>query len=98
MVLRSLALSSRPICPNSSIGRQRPRRRIHRLELVGNKESKDIFNPSWGVAAHVGERALKHGLTTRALGDTVNFCPPMIITKADIGEMCARARRALDDT
>jgi len=42
--------------------------------------------------------ARKHGLITRALGDTVNFCPPMIITRAEIGEMYARARRALDET
>ncbi|WFU18092.1 aspartate aminotransferase family protein [Bradyrhizobium sp. CB3481] len=71
---------------------------IGALELVSNKDSKEVFDPSWGVAAHVGERALKHGLITRALGDTINFCPPMIITKAEIGEMYARARRALDET
>jgi 4-aminobutyrate--pyruvate transaminase len=80
------------------VGNARGAGLIGALELVSNKESKEIFNPSWGVAAHVGERALKHGLITRALGDTVNFCPPMIITRAEIGEMYARARRALDDT
>jgi 4-aminobutyrate---pyruvate transaminase len=71
---------------------------IGTLELVGDKETKQPFDPSWGVAAHVGERALKHGLITRALGDTVNFCPPLIISKAEIADMYARARRALDDT
>jgi 4-aminobutyrate--pyruvate transaminase len=68
------------------------------LELVGNKATKQPFDASWGVANHVGERALKHGLITRALGDTVNFCPPLIISKAEIADMYARARRALDDT
>jgi hypothetical protein len=72
------------------VGNARGAGLIGALELVGNKESKEIFNPSWGVAAHVGERALTP--ITRALGDTVNFCPPMIIAKADIGEMYARAR------
>ncbi len=71
---------------------------IGTLELVGNKDTKEIFDPAWGVAAHVGERALKHGLITRALGDTVNFCPPMIITKAQIADMYARTRLALDET
>lgn len=71
---------------------------IGALELVCNKETKEIFDPSWGVAAYVGERAMKHGLITRALGDTVNFCPPMIITKAEIADMYARARLALDET
>jgi 4-aminobutyrate---pyruvate transaminase len=68
------------------------------LELVANKETKQPFDASWGVAAHVGERALKHGLITRALGDTINFCPPLIISKAEIADMYARAKLALDDT
>ncbi|MEH2529037.1 4-aminobutyrate--pyruvate transaminase [Bradyrhizobium sp. AZCC 1588] len=71
---------------------------IGALELVSNKETKEVFDPSWGVAAQVGERALKHGLITRALGDTVNFCPPMIITKAEIADMYSRTRLALDET
>ncbi len=68
------------------------------LELVANKETKQPFDASWGVAAHVGERALKHGLITRALGDTINFCPPLIISEAEIADMYARAKLALDDT
>lgn len=71
---------------------------IGALEVVKDKATKEPFDPSWGVAGHVGERALAHGLITRALGDTVNFCPPMIITESQIAEMFSRARRALDDT
>lgn len=71
---------------------------IGALELVSDKQSKDVFDPSWGVAVQVGERALKHGLITRALGDTVNFCPPMIISKSEIADMYSRARLALDET
>src|SRR6201992_1359413 len=71
---------------------------IGTLKLVSDKETKHPFAPSWGVASYVGERALNHGLITRALGDPVNFCPPMIITKPEIADMYARARRALDDT
>ncbi|MCK1597041.1 aspartate aminotransferase family protein [Bradyrhizobium sp. 164] len=71
---------------------------IGALELVSNKQTKEVFDPSWGIAAQVGERALKHGLITRALGDTVNFCPPMIITKSEIADMYSRARLALDET
>jgi 4-aminobutyrate--pyruvate transaminase len=71
---------------------------IGALEIVSDKETKQSFDPSWGVSAFVGERALKHGLITRALGDTVNFCPPLIITKEEIADMYARARSALDET
>jgi 4-aminobutyrate--pyruvate transaminase len=68
------------------------------VELVADKESKEPFAPSEGVAAYAGARALSHGLITRALGDTVNFCPPLIVSHAQIDEIFDAAKRALDDT
>jgi 4-aminobutyrate--pyruvate transaminase len=68
------------------------------VELVADKASRKPFAPSQGVAAYAGTRALSHGLITRALGDTVNFCPPLIVTRAQIDEMFDAAKRALDDT
>jgi 4-aminobutyrate--pyruvate transaminase len=46
----------------------------------------------------VNGRAERHGLLVRAIGDTISFCPPLIITHTEIGEMIARFCRALDDT
>ena len=71
---------------------------IGALELVKDKTTKETFDPAWGVTLRVGARAQKHGLITRALGDTVNFCPPLIMTKDQIVDMFARARIALDET
>ena len=34
----------------------------------------------------------------RALGDSIGFCPPLIITEAEIDEMFNRFSRALDAT
>ena len=68
------------------------------VELVADKESKEPFPPSEAVAAYAGTRALSHGLITRALGDTVNFCPPLIVSHPQIDEMFDAAKRALDDT
>ena len=34
----------------------------------------------------------------RALGDTVAFCPPLIITSDEIDEMLRRFGKALDET
>ena len=34
----------------------------------------------------------------RAIGDTLAFCPPMIITEAEIDEMFAPVEAALDAT
>jgi 4-aminobutyrate--pyruvate transaminase len=71
---------------------------IGTLEVVKDKATKEPFDPAWGVAVQVGQRAQAHGLIIRALGDTVNFCPPLIISKAEIADMFARARLALDET
>jgi 4-aminobutyrate--pyruvate transaminase len=71
---------------------------IAALEVVADKATREPFDPALGVAMHVGTRALDHGLITRALGDTVNFCPPLIITSAEIDDMFDSAAKALDDT
>ncbi|WP_423760543.1 aspartate aminotransferase family protein [Burkholderia sp. NLJ2] len=68
------------------------------VELVADKATKTPFPPADGVAAHAGERALTHGVITRALGDTFNFCPPLIITHDEIDQLFDSSRKALDDT
>ena len=34
----------------------------------------------------------------RAIGDTIAFCPPMIISEAELNELFDRFEKALDDT
>ena len=68
------------------------------LELVKDKTSRENFAPLDGVAAHVAQRALAHGVITRGLGDVVNLCPPLIITEGEIDELLTRIEHALDDT
>jgi 4-aminobutyrate--pyruvate transaminase len=68
------------------------------VELVADRDMKTPFPPAAGVAAYAGQKALRHGLITRALGDTFNFCPPMIITRAQIDDMFDAAHAALNDT
>ncbi|MEW6645038.1 MAG: aspartate aminotransferase family protein [Pseudomonadota bacterium] len=80
------------------VGDVRGRGLIGALEIVKDKATKELFDPAWGVAAQVGVQAQRQGLIIRALGDTVNFCPPLIITTTEIADMFARARRALDAT
>ena len=68
------------------------------LELVKDKATRENFAPADGVAQHVAQCALVHGVITRGLGDVVNLCPPLIITESEIDELLARIGRALDDT
>ena len=38
------------------------------------------------------------GAILRAIGDTIAFCPPMIISEAELNELFDRFEKALDDT
>ena len=48
--------------------------------------------------AFLAKRAHHHGLIIRALGDTIAFCPPLIIKEAEIDMMFERFSLALADT
>jgi len=55
--------------------------------------------PQAGVGPHLVRRAQEHGVILRSMpGDNVAFCPPLIITEAEIDEMLAGFGKALDDT
>jgi 4-aminobutyrate--pyruvate transaminase len=68
------------------------------IELVRNKQTKESFDPKQAVGPHVIRRAQEHGLIVRTLGDSVAFCPPLIITKDQVVDMFARFEKALDET
>ena len=71
---------------------------IGAVELVADKSTKDSFAPTAGVAQYAGNRALAHGVMTRALGDTVNMCPPLVIEPPQIDQLFDGIAAALDDT
>ena len=62
--------------------------------------TKEPFDPSIKVAAFANAAAYSHGLILRALpaGDSVAFCPPLIITEKQIDDMMDCFAKALDDT
>jgi 4-aminobutyrate--pyruvate transaminase len=72
---------------------------IGAVELVRDKRSRESFDPKAGVGAFLVRRAQQHGVILRNMpGDIVAFCPPLIISEAEIDEMMAGFRKALDDT
>jgi 4-aminobutyrate--pyruvate transaminase len=71
---------------------------IGALELVSDKTSKASFDPKSGVGEFLAKRAHHHGVIIRSLGDTIAFCPPLIITDGEIDLMFERFERALTDT
>ena len=68
------------------------------LEVVKNKETREIFEVSDGIGAHLANRAQANGLISRAMGDTLAFAPPLIIDNYQINEILAVVEQSLDET
>ncbi len=68
------------------------------IELVADKATGEAFATSKGVGAYCSQQALERGLIVRNLGDSIAFCPPLIITEAHVDEMFEKFRGALSAT
>jgi 4-aminobutyrate--pyruvate transaminase len=71
---------------------------IGAIELVADKATKASFDPSAAVGPFLIKRAHHYGLILRALGDSIAFCPPLIINEEEIELMFERFALALNDT
>jgi len=67
-------------------------------ELVKDKATKEAFPASDGVGAMVSNYCLEQGLITRPVGDSMCFCPPLIVSESEIDDMFDRYAHALDDS
>jgi 4-aminobutyrate--pyruvate transaminase len=69
---------------------------IGAIELVADKKAKTAFDPTKTVAATIGRFCEEEGLIVRPLlGDRIAFCPPLVITEAEIDELFDRFDRAM---
>ncbi|CAK0741414.1 Putrescine--pyruvate aminotransferase [Azospirillaceae bacterium] len=66
------------------------------LELVADKTTRRSFEVDLGMGARVVASAQEQGLILRAMGDSLAFAPPLIISKSEIDEMFRRLRAAID--
>jgi 4-aminobutyrate--pyruvate transaminase len=66
------------------------------VELVADKATKRPFPPKLFVGTRASALVQDEGLITRTIGDTLAFCPPLIITEAEIDEMFDRFERGLN--
>jgi 4-aminobutyrate--pyruvate transaminase len=90
---RLKALGAHPL-----VGEARGIGLIGASELVADKVEKRPFTLDQGVGAYCALRAQEHGLIVRALGDTIAFCPPLIIQEQEIDELFDRFVHALNET
>jgi len=63
------------------------------IEIVADKATKKPFNPAVDITGKIQKQALESGLITRwipatvAAGDRCHFCPPLVITIAEIDKV-----------
>jgi 4-aminobutyrate--pyruvate transaminase len=67
------------------------------VELVKDKSTRQSFDASLAVGPNLVRIAHNHGLIIRAVGDSLAFCPPMVISEAEVVDMFARFEKALAD-
>ncbi len=88
----------RALASHSLVGEVRGVGLIGGLELVSDKATKAPFDPAMGVGLLAADMATENNLITRAMGDTLGICPPLIITKDEIDMIFDRMTAALDMT
>ena len=68
------------------------------VEFVANKAERRLFDPESSVGPRLAGACRDEGLILRPLpdGDMLGFSPPLIVTEADVEEMIARMKRAVD--
>lgn len=67
------------------------------IELMKDRETKETFPMANRTGRQVLKAAAERGLITRALGDTLVFAPPLIITRADADEIADKFALAVND-
>lgn len=86
-------LASHPL-----VGEVRGAGLIAAVEMVANKASGQSFDGG-AVGAFAQQACQDNGLIVRAVaGSSIAFCPPLIITEAQVDEMLDKFSRALDST
>ena len=70
---------------------------IGAIELVTDKDRKTALDSPGKLGVMGSAAAQRNGMISRAIGDALTFCPPLIVGKEDIDFMIEAARKSLDD-
>jgi 4-aminobutyrate--pyruvate transaminase len=81
---------------HSLVGETRGVGLIGAVELVADKATRRPFPAAVGAGARVARASQEAGLIHRAMGDSLAFSPPLVISDGDIDILFDRFARALD--
>jgi 4-aminobutyrate--pyruvate transaminase len=87
----------RSFADHPMVGEVRGTGLIGAIELVRNKETREAFDPKLAVGLKTANFCQQNGLITRAMMDSIGFCPPLVITEAQIDQLFDRFGRSLDE-
>ncbi|WP_062204747.1 aspartate aminotransferase family protein [Aureimonas sp. AU12] len=87
----------KPFADHPLVGEIRGIGLIAAVELVADKATKARFDPVGKVGMRFFEKAHDYGLIVRGIGDSIAFCPPLIITEAQVDEMVSRFAATLEE-
>ena len=68
------------------------------VELLADKARRTAFDPVGKVGGYLDARCRDHGVILRNLGDTLAFCPPLVIAPQQIDQIVAAFGAALEET
>jgi putrescine aminotransferase len=68
------------------------------IELVPNKPERSFYPDPGTVGTHCRNYCFSSGLIMRAIRDTMVCAPPLTVTEAEIDELVAKAKDAIDKT
>jgi 4-aminobutyrate--pyruvate transaminase len=88
---RIAALAGHPL-----VGDARAVGLVGALELMADRKFRIPFRPELKIGARVAQRALEQGVILRPLQDTLAFCPPLVISAAEVDFLFDVVGRALD--
>lgn len=88
----------RSLADHPLVGEVRGMALIAAIELVTDKEAKTALPTPGQLGAMVNANLQEAGIISRAMVDALAFCPPLIITEAQVEELVAGVRAALDKT
>ncbi len=69
---------------------------IAAMGLVAGDGSGGALPADWKSGLSLHRLLIEEGLVSRALGDSLALCPPLVISEAEIDEVMVRFRRGLD--
>jgi putrescine aminotransferase len=80
------------------VGEVRGKGMLAAIELVPDKRIRGFFPRDRDVGTRCRNYCMANGLVMRAIRDTMVLAPPLVATEAEIDDMTARARDAIDRT